>query len=508
MIKMVKQVILIFIIVFLISFYFQKKFNIVKLKPLEGIKELAHKPTLNIKNISNGTYQDSLDKYFNQNMGFRPCLIRMLNQINFSLFHITKAPGVVVGKNGMLFIESYINNYIGINFVGKIKADETIRKIKQLQDSLKKMGTDLIITFAPGKASYYKEYIPDNYLSIKKDTTNYNYYSTGFIKHDINFIDFNHYFRKYETSSMYPIYPEYGAHWTSYGSALAIDSIIKYIEYKRGIDMPDFNFSQVVFRDSLNERDYDIGVLLNLSKTLPHQPMPYPKYKYTDSPNKTKPDVLIVGDSYWWCMVGEDIPAHIFKNDEYWFYNREIYKHNVKSSEVGSVNFAQEISKRDVIIIMATEATFDLFPYRFVEKGYNIFCLNNNEKQAIIRNNINNTPDWKKSIIDKAKQNKISIEQQTEKDVEYVIQNEYTPLKKDEPTVATIETSKKEIASSEYNSLEAIKYIKETIERIKKTPEWMAQIKTKAKDKGISIEEMLELDAKYTYDTGVKQKKK
>src|SRR5580704_3916091 len=110
----VKGVLLVFILFFISAFYLQKRFDIIQIKPLDGIKELAHKPKPNIKNISDGIYQDSLNKYFNENIGFRPYLIRILNQLKFSFFYITKAPGVVIGKDGMLFIESYINNYIGI----------------------------------------------------------------------------------------------------------------------------------------------------------------------------------------------------------------------------------------------------------------------------------------------------------------------------------------------------------------------------------------------------------
>lgn len=491
-----KGALLAFILIFIGCFYFEQQFGLIKLKPLDGVKELARKPRLILANVSTGAYQDSLNNYLNENVGFRPGLIRQLNKLQFDLFNVTKAPGVVIGKNGILFIESYINNYIGINFVGKTKADELIRKTKQLQDSLEKNGVDLCVVFAPGKATYYSEYIPDYYLARKKDTTNYSYYSTNFIKNRINFIDFNKYYKDKKESFTYPIYPEYGTHWTSYGAALAVDSIIKYIEQKKKIDLPDFAYSDVSLRDSLNERDYDIGILLNLPKTLAHKPMPYPKYSYNEE-NKVKPDVLVVGDSYWWCMVGDDIPQHLFKEDAYWFYNKDIYIHNVKIGDVSAVSFAKELAKRDVIILMATEATYDLFPYGFISKAYEIYCLSTEEKQKLIIAKINSTPDWKKDIVKKAAENHISVDEQMKKDVDYVIQMDYTAIKKPE----------NHMAGDEYNLPEVIKYLEETKERMKKTPDWMAQIKLKAKQRNISIEKMMDLDAKYMYDTEVRYKK-
>jgi len=492
-----KGALLAFILLFISCFYFEQQFGFIKLKPLDGIKELARKPKPTIANVSMGSYQDSLNNYLNENLGFRSYLVRMLNQLQFSLFNTTKAPGVVIGKNGMLFIESYINNYIGINFVGQTKADELIKKTKQLQDSLAKNEIDLYVVFAPGKATYYSEYIPDNYLARKKDTTNYSYYAANFIKSGINFIDFNKYYKEKKESFTYPIYPEYGTHWTSYGAALAVDSIIKYIEQKKKIDMPDFTYRDVSLRDSLNERDYDVGILLNLPKTLAHKPMPYPKYSYNEE-NKVKPDVLVVGDSYWWCMVGEDIPQHLFKEDAYWFYSKDIYIHNVKTGDVSSVSFAKELAKRDVIILMATEATYDLFPYGFIDKAYDIYCLFTEEKQKLIINKINSASDWKKDIAKKATENHISVEEQMKKDVDYVIQTDYTPIKKPQDYKM----------GDEYNLPEVVKYLEDTKNRMKKTPEWMAQIKLKAKERNISLEKMMDLDAKYMYDTEVRHKNK
>ncbi len=539
--KLFKHILLTSILAFLFAFYFQKKFGVFHIKPLDGIKELAVKPKLTLKNFFNLHYQDSFNLYVKENMGFRPVLVRTFNQISFTLFHTTKAPGVVVGKNGHLFIESYINNYTGINFVGKAKADRIIKKIKTVQDSLKRFDIDLLIIFAPGKASYYPYNIPENYLLRKKDTTNYTYYSEKFKKEKINFIDFNRYFIDHKSSFVYPVYPEYGTHWTPYAYSLAMDSILHYIEQKRKIDLPDFDYSRTYLSDSLREREYDIGVLLNLAKTLPHKPMPYPDYRFYYKNGQTKPDVLAVGDSYWWCLVGDDMPYHFFKEDVYWFYNKDIYKHNVKQeTSVEKISFPNETVNRDVIIIMATEATFDLFPYGFIDKAYEVYCLSKDEKRKIITNKINADAQWKESILKKAKENNISEKQQLDKDVEFILTTENTPVKspiwvynaiiaeymekiKSDPNwfeqikqKATqnntavelqLEEDARFVYAAEYGSEEIKNHLNEIRTRILADPQWTAQVKQKAIEKKIRFEEMLELDVKFVYDTEIKSKK-
>ena len=46
-----------------------------------------------------------------------------------------------------------------------------------------------------------------------------------------------------------------------------------------------------------------------------------------------------------------------------------------------------------------------------------------------IAKKINNDYEWKNNIIKKSKENKISEKEQFEKDVEYVLVSEYTPIK-------------------------------------------------------------------------------
>ena len=41
------------------------------------------------------------------------------------------------------------------------------------------------------------------------------------------------------------MYPKYGTHWNHYGMSLGMDTILKYIEKKRNISLPDFDISIV-----------------------------------------------------------------------------------------------------------------------------------------------------------------------------------------------------------------------------------------------------------------------
>jgi hypothetical protein len=460
----------------------QMKLELFDKQTLEGGITLAEKPEFKKEAYWDLSWQESVNKYVNDNFGFRTWCVRLINQIRYSFFSHTTAPGVVVGKNGELFIESYIDDYIGRNYIGKSKIEENVTKIKRLQDSLSARGKDLIVVFAPGKASYYPELIPDRYLRKKKDSTNYSVYAQTFTSKQVNFIDLNKWFSEHKEKFKYKVYPQYGTHWNHYGMTVALDSIIKYIEHKRNINIPDLSYNIVNYSTGLKGNDFDIGILMNLLSPIKKDINPYPVYKVTnekENVNYTKPDVLVVGDSYWWCMVGDNLPKKFFKEDEYWFYNRDIvYDNGQQKDKVKEANLSGSLGKRDVVLLMATEATFYMFPYGFVDNAYKLYCEDHSKRLSEIKNDIKQNAEWYAKITAKAAENKIAVDKQVQLDAEYILSDE---IFKPKPTLEGI------------------------MENIRNTPQWMKDIEAKAKENHISVEEQLKKDAQWELEnqTGV-----
>ena len=502
----------------------QMNLNLFGVQTLEGGISIAEKPEFKRENYWNLTWQEDFSKYVNDNFGFRTWYVRLINQIRYSFFNHTKAPGVVIGKNGELFIESYIDDYIGKNYIGRSKIDETVSKIKRLQDSLSARGKDLIVVFAPGKASFYPELLPNNYLGKKKDSTNYNVYAKSLQDNHVNFIDMNKWFFENKNNFKYSVYPKYGTHWNHYGMTIAFDSIIKYIEHKRNINMPDLSYEIVNYNSKLKENDFDIGILMNLLCPIKKDVNPYPFYKIEGGENFIKPDVLIVGDSYWWCVVGDNLPKQFFREDEYWFYNKDvIIQNNQQKDKVKELNLSSSLAKRDVIILMATEATFYMFPYGFSDNAYKLYCADNTKRLNEIKNDIKKNIEWYNKVIAKASDNKISIDKQMQLDAEFVLSDELFKSKKTLESfseqikgnakwmeeikikakinnISEEEQLKKDAQWQLDNTDKPIETLETIIAFIKKDSKWMEEIKTKAKNNKISIEEQITKDAQWKLD--------
>lgn len=351
--------------------YLQSKLHFIKEKPLKGYSIHAIADTLSMIKWFSGDYQEQEEKFLNESFGFRSAFIRINNQIAFSLFNKAKAQGIIIGKDNYLFEENYIKAYYGIDFIGTDKIRNRIQKLQRLQDTLLSMNKSLITVFAAGKGSYYPEFFPDEFITAK-DTTNYEIYIKLAKKYDLNFIDFNQYFLDKKRSSIYPLYPQFGIHWSKYGQCLAADSLIKFIERNREIDMPNIYWKQIKLSAPQKE-DMDIADGMNLIFYPKTFKMAYPEIRYQSDSNKVKPSLLVIADSYYWGMYNFGI-SNIFSESHFWFYNQQIFPESFQSPlSVNQVNLKEQIEQHDVIILLATEATLPQFGWGFIENAFDLY---------------------------------------------------------------------------------------------------------------------------------------
>lgn len=370
--KIIKYCLLILVLTVLVLPMLQMQFHFLKLTPLNGALEEPLKKELNSESWFSGAYQEEAEKYLNETFGFRSLLIRINNQITYSLFNKAKANGVIIGKNNYLFEENYIKAYYGQDFIGKERINERMQNLKSIQDTLAKLNKQIILVFAAGKGSFYPEYFPDD-LRSEKGQTNYQEHLKLAKALNLNFIDFNQFFMQQKNKSKYPLYPQHGIHWSQYGTCLVADSMVKYLEEKRNIDLPNISWNEVEL-DQARATDYDIADGMNLKFKLKSFPMAYPKLLFESKEGKDSVSVLVISDSFYKSMFDEKMLTNSFANNQFWYYNKQIFLNGKETqTEVNQLNIQEEIKKYDVIILMATEATLPDLGWGFIEKTHQTF---------------------------------------------------------------------------------------------------------------------------------------
>jgi hypothetical protein len=351
--------------------FIQGKFKFIKLVPLQGAVTPMEKKYIGLHDWFAGDYQTQEEKYLNENFGFRSLFVRINNQIAFSLFGKARANSVIVGKKNYLFEGNYIDAYFGSDYIGEDSIEHRIQRLKFIQDTLAALNKNLIVIFAAGKGSFYPEYFPDKYR-IKKTTTNYAKHVELAGKAGLRFIDFNKYFHENKYKSKYPLYPQYGIHWSYYGMCIVADSIINFIEDIRKIDMPDLYWDKIDLSDATGS-DYDIADGMNILWKLSSFKMAYPVIQTQPDSGKVKPSLLVIADSYYWDMYRYGF-TKVFSKNDFEFYNKQIYHDpNEPPIDVSDVRLKDEIDNHDIFIIMATEANLPGMGWGFIEDAYNLF---------------------------------------------------------------------------------------------------------------------------------------
>ena len=334
---------------------FQESTHLFTEKRLNGFFVPAKNPTTKFENWWNGTFQDSFELAHNEQFGLRNSFVRIHNQFEYELFKRASTNGVIVGKNDYLYEINYIKAYNGEDFIGEKAINELTRKIKILQDTLAKRNITLIVAIAPGKASYFPEFIPDELLKKSKNT-NYNWLDKSLMASGANYINFSRWFMNEKETSKYPLLSKTGIHWSRYGSTLAVDSLIGYVETQRRIDMPSLVMNGIYWSDSLHDPDDDLGSAMNLVFPIPTKRMAYPNYSFENPLNKAKVRMLLIADSFGWNLFDIAQAPYSFSEINYWYYNNQVFRSGERPLGAVDMNACMETEQNDVVFILSTEA--------------------------------------------------------------------------------------------------------------------------------------------------------
>ena len=409
--------------------WLQMEFAFVEVKPLEGAVETAEQPSLSWDSWINETYQQETEKYLNQHFGFRNILVRLYNQLAFWFFDKATARGVVVGKQNYLYERNYISAYYGKDFTGDSLIRARVERLREIQGVLSQEGILFAIVLAPGKGQFYPEYIPD-YLQTEKDRTNYEVFLEEARAQELEVLDFNRWFLQMKDTAGYSLYPKTGIHWSHYAANLVVDSLIRFIEARKQIDIPEYVVSEYELSRNYKEPDTDIEEGMNLLFPIDNFPMPYADFRVVEQ-GKTKPRIMVVADSFFWQLFELGIMKTVFNDGEFWYYNSQILQPSRWDQGPLDVMLVEDHRKKllekDVVILLATDANLPDFPWGWDVRSHELLLryeevLKRKRLEAIqgIIENIKGSPEWLDLIRKKAAENQIPVDSMLKLDAIYI----------------------------------------------------------------------------------------
>jgi hypothetical protein len=370
-----KKGLLVFAFVVLFLPYLQHRFKVIDSGILHGFYSSAGDVDFTWKGWFDGSYQVGISNYYNDQIGFRPDLIRLHGQIDFSLFRKIDFGGTTLGNDNYLFYTNYIDAYYGKDFVGRDILRERMMKLKRVQDTLAKLNKSLILVYAPCKAWYCADLIPYFSRLAKRGQNNYEVNVRIGDSLGINQVDFNSWFLSLRNTTKEILYSRQGIHWTNYGAIIAWDSLVGYLEKTRSIQMPHAKWDKVHHTTEARRPDNDMGNIMNLIFPMAADTFCYPELYYPEDTNLVKPKCIFIGDSYVINLLRTEVIQHTTKGSEFWFYFREVLHdtdcNNAKEfPKITDYDWKSRVDGSDCVILVYTAMNTFFVGDGFIEQAY------------------------------------------------------------------------------------------------------------------------------------------
>lgn len=334
---------------------------------LNGYFVPARDTVLNSKTWLERVYQERMDSYTNENFGFRKLLVRLDNQINYSVNGYIRVSALISAKENYLFDRKFIDEFTGRSFRGKAHIDSVVTDLSRLNDSLKANGKKLLICFAPCKESFYSEYLPDTIHVPKQPISNYSQFKKEFIQRNISILDYHTYFKQMKDTAMHPLFNQGGLHWTTYGAYLAMDTLFKRVSYETKKGGNSIRFKSIEMSETARNSDDDIVKAMNIFQNINSGKLAYPIVEFKLDPDSCeKPKVIIIGDSFYYGLNNTWLPLSVFSPESYFlYYFRQVIPHDPAKNgiQIKDLDFKKELKNTDLVILFFSIGNLNQFPY-------------------------------------------------------------------------------------------------------------------------------------------------
>lgn len=462
----------------------QQLTGMVEVKRLEGAVEKVEQPKLTLDNYKSLSWQGQLEKYAAANFGFHESVIRLYNQYLWGLYRKTYAADVAVGNDKWLYGKNSVFDhyrqlsyaYSGDNESLHQRFEKDLDRLKKVQQLLDERGTKLFVLICPAKDMVFPEHLPEGGKWVMSDGIRaVDYYPQAFAKNGINFVDVNAWFQQIKDTVSYPLFTRSGMHWSNIACIHASDSIFHYMERLTGKNMPDLKIGPM-YADAPRNPDADLERNLNLLWSIkPTEQNYYANVEVVPDSTATKLNLITMGDSFFWNMCYSLPMDSLFESHPYWYYFSTIFC-DPKHTHVSQIDLVDELDRADVLMIsLSATQLYDINHGLLSQALVKLSSKNPRQLDDIlnsIKRQMEANDEWLESLKEKAVQKGKTLEEVMDEDARYV-----------------------------YNQNPEKYFMDAIMEQIKQAmrndPAWLQALGEKAKQKGKSLEEVMDEDALY-----------
>lgn len=172
----------------------------------------------------NQNFTDDLTSYIADRFAFRQEFITAYAKIQAVLFQESSSEDVVLGKDGWLFYQDTVDDYLHHDTLSDRQIQGIARTLSLMQQYAEERGVRFVFTVAPNKNSLYPEYMPD-VGDVFSGEKNLDMLEDLLDDYGIRYADLR------ETFEDQPVlYYREDSHWNSRGAALGLACITEQLD--------------------------------------------------------------------------------------------------------------------------------------------------------------------------------------------------------------------------------------------------------------------------------------
>ncbi len=317
----------------------------------------------------NGKAQAKFDRLSQQNFFGHDLWVTLHNEWDYRIWNHLNVHEVVVGEDGYLFEQSYIDNLYGIHrFAQMERLEERKENIVFTDSLLKTKSKQLVFLLMPAKSFLY----PDKISGYKNEFVPDKHIHDDFLKfakaNEIKVLNFLDYFQNHKLG--HPAFPKQGIHLSKYAETMVLDSLLSFLEAETALDLYDYEFTDIEMSQQPRGRDDDIGQVLNLINPIPlTEELAYREFKFNRVDTLNTPDVLVIGDSSFWGIYPNISNYYLFGNHEFWYRKNEMFSIDITTQMYTDPQIClASIEKFDYVFIMINNTDVDFVGWNYFEK--------------------------------------------------------------------------------------------------------------------------------------------
>jgi hypothetical protein len=337
------------------------------------VKEDAFIP-LSWTTVATGAYQQFAERYVQRMSAMRDYLIKLDNQVNYSIFGqigASKKPKVILGKQNQLIERSYLRAANRVLKVKPERLEHIVRELAAFQKKLQARGIPFLLLITPNKPEYYPELIADRHriAGVENRPSLYGQFMPLLNTYGINYFDTAAFLREEVKDT--PVFLTTGTHWSEYACCRASSEFLQRLQSLLGKPLTTFTCEREGMRTRPTSHDMDLLQITNL--LFPERlmtPAPLVVHKRQRPFDPYRPNIVFEGTSFLWEFF-ENIDSHsVFGKRDFFYYfrRRHPYPRGLpKPIDLDSFDIEKEIMSRDAVIIEANTAFLHKLGHGLVE---------------------------------------------------------------------------------------------------------------------------------------------